>query len=165
MITAYLALGSNLGDRLAALRGARAALDQPPELQVGASSALYETAPVGGPAKQDAYLNAVLQVKTTFPPRRLLCLCLAVEEKFGRERRETWGPRTLDIDILLYGEEVVRESDLIIPHPQLHLRPFVLYPLADLAPELPHPLLGQTPRQLLALFPATDGICRLADEW
>lgn len=165
MVTAYLALGSNLGDRLAALQGARAAIDRPPELQVAASSPLYQTAPVGGPAQQSDYFNAVLQVRTSLPPRRLLRLCLAVEGKFGRERREIWGPRTLDIDLLLYGKEIVRDPELTIPHPRLHLRPFVLLPLADLAAELPHPFLGQTVLQLLARFPESGGIRRLADQW
>ncbi len=127
---AFLALGSNLGDRLAHLRGAVAAM---PDV-VGVSR-VYETAPVGGP-EQGQYLNAVVELDTDLTPRELLDLCHRLEDAAGRVRAERWGPRTLDVDVLLVGDVVVDEPDLQVPHPRLWERAFVLVPLADLAPEL-----------------------------
>ncbi|PLX84280.1 MAG: 2-amino-4-hydroxy-6-hydroxymethyldihydropteridine diphosphokinase [Desulfuromonas sp.] len=163
--TAYLALGSNLGERRESLRGARTALAGHPELHVAAWSNLYETAPVGGPEGQGPYLNAVLAVETSLTPGALLTFCLEVEKSFGRQRRQPWGPRTLDIDLLLYGGETRCEPHLILPHPRLHLRRFVLAPLCDLAPEVVHPLLGETVRDLLTQLPAGEEVRRLADQW
>lgn len=165
MIAAYLGLGANLGDREVALNGARAALDQVSGLRVAAASSLYETAPIGGPPDQGDYLNAVVRVETRLSPRELLQACQAVENRFGRQRRQRWGPRTLDIDILFFGHHIMRQEDLIIPHPQLHLRSFVLVPLLELAPELEHPLLGQTIRQLHAGLSNHPGVRRLAENW
>jgi len=165
MVTAYLALGSNLGDREAMLRGAREALNALPRLRVEASSALYETDPVGGPANQPPYLNAVLRVATDLPAEELLRRCLEVEERFGRLRQEPWGPRTLDVDVLFYGRKVCARPELVLPHPQLQYRRFVLAPLADLAPELVHPLLGLTVRELLLRLPAGDGVRRIFETW
>jgi 2-amino-4-hydroxy-6-hydroxymethyldihydropteridine diphosphokinase len=128
---AFLALGANLGDRVAALRGAVAALPD-----VVAVSSVYETAPVGGPEDQGPYLNAVVQLDTELSPRELLVWCRRLEDEAGRVRTERWGPRTLDVDVLLVGDLVVDEPDLVVPHPRLWARPFVLIPLADLAPDL-----------------------------
>ncbi|MFA5515816.1 MAG: 2-amino-4-hydroxy-6-hydroxymethyldihydropteridine diphosphokinase [Desulfuromonadales bacterium] len=165
MVRVFLGLGANLGDRLGNLRGARHQLQQAPGVNLSAASALYETHPVGGPPGQNDYLNAVLAVRTTLSPRELLHLCQTIEANFARQRRETWGPRTLDIDLLLYGNEILQEKDLIVPHPQLHRRAFVLQPLTDLAPDLPHPILEQTPRELLAELPAGGGLRKLCMEW
>jgi 2-amino-4-hydroxy-6-hydroxymethyldihydropteridine diphosphokinase len=165
MTTAYLALGANLGDRLANLTAARQALSAAPDVRVAAASPLFETAPVGGPPGQPPYLNAVLRVETTLPPRELLALGLAVEARCGRRRTERWGPRPLDVDLLLYGEAVIEEPGLVVPHPELHRRRFVLTPLADLAPELVHPRLGKSIRQLLAELPAGEEVALLAESW
>lgn len=165
MVTAYLALGSNLGDREAILKGAREALDAAPGVRVTACSPLYQTEPVGGPAGQGSYLNAVLGVETDLPAPDLLRCCLAVETRFGRRRKERWGARTLDIDLLFRGEEIRCEEDLVIPHPRLHVRRFVLTPLRDIAPELVHPLLGRTVRELLADLPPGDGVTRFLENW
>lgn len=165
MVTAYLALGSNLGDRAATLRGGREALDATPGIQVTASSPLYQTEPVGGPVGQGPYLNAVLEVETTLSSHALLRCCLEVEARFGRRRRQRWEARTLDVDLLLFGEEVRDDPDLVLPHPRLHLRPFVLVPLGDLAPELVHPLLGRTVSELLADVPPTGGVQRFSETW
>ncbi len=165
MTEAYLALGSNLGARLDILRAGREALRGSPRLSVDASSALYETEPVGGPAGQGAYLNAVLRVTTTLSSRDLLFRCLAIEARFGRERRQLWGPRTLDIDLLLYGDEIRNEPELVLPHPRLHQRKFVLVPLFDLAPDLRHPLLGRTVRELLAALPAAESLRLERQTW
>lgn len=164
MQTVYLALGANLGDRLAALRGARTALRETPGVRVTASSSLYETDPAGGPEGQERYLNAVLEIETELSPRDLLRLCLEVEERFGRTRRERWEARTLDVDLLLYEAEVRSSPDLTLPHPRLHQRPFVLLPLRDLAPAAVHPLLGQTVEEL-AEKAGGDGVRRLSPHW
>lgn len=128
--TAYLALGSNLGDRLEHLRVATRRLDATDGIDVLRSSRVYETEPVGPP--QPAYLNAVLAVDTTLAPRELLEACRGVEDAAGRVRAERWGPRTLDVDILVYDELTVAEPDLVIPHPRMHERGFVLVPLGEL---------------------------------
>ncbi len=125
---AYLGLGSNLGDRQAHLRAAVAALPD-----VVAVSPVYETDPVGGPAGQSRYLNLVVELETDRSPRELLELGQALETAAGRLRTEQDGPRTLDVDVLLVGDLTVREPDLVVPHPRMWQRRFVLAPLADLA--------------------------------
>ena len=135
--TAYLALGSNLGDRLETLRRAAALLDAVDGIDVVRSSRVYETEPVGPP--QPAYLNAVLEISTTLEPRAVLEAALGVEAELGRVRDERWGPRTLDVDVLLYDEREIDEPDLVVPHPRMHERGFVLVPLGELVtdPMLP----------------------------
>ena len=125
---AVLALGSNLGDRLGMLQGALDALGKMPGVEVVAVSGVYETAPVGGPPGQDPYLNAVILVDTTLPASVLLERCLAVEGAFGRRRTERWGPRTLDIDVITYDDQVSADEALTLPHPRAHERAFVLVP-------------------------------------
>jgi 2-amino-4-hydroxy-6-hydroxymethyldihydropteridine diphosphokinase len=132
---AYLGLGSNLGDRLAHLQRAVEALAGTAGIQVVAVSSVYETAPVGGPA-QDDFLNAVAAVDTELAPRDLLAAAMTVEQLEERVRAVRWGPRTLDVDILLYGDERIAEPDLEIPHPRMQERAFVLAPLRDVAPDL-----------------------------
>lgn len=135
MTDAYLGLGSNLGDREAMLRAAIAALDATPNVRVTAISSLYETPP-WGPVPQGPYLNACIALDTTLSPRELLTLCLTIERDHGRERAIRWGPRTLDLDVLLYGDESIDEVDLHVPHPRMTERAFVLVPLAEIAPGL-----------------------------
>jgi 2-amino-4-hydroxy-6-hydroxymethyldihydropteridine diphosphokinase len=130
-VRAFLGLGANLGDRRARLREAVAALPD-----VVAVSPVYETEPVGGPAGQPAYLNLVVELETERSPRDLLDIARRLEAAAGRVRVEHHGPRTLDVDVLLVGDLVVDEEDLIVPHPRMRERHFVLRPLADLAPEL-----------------------------
>ena len=138
MTTAYLGLGANLGDRLANLQRAVDLLAEVSGLRVARSSRVYETEPVGGP-EQPEYLNAVVEVETDLAPHDLLEACLSVETRMGRVRAEPWGPRTIDVDVLTYGDETVDEPDLVIPHPRMHERGFVLVPLAELTadPSLP----------------------------
>lgn len=131
---AFLALGSNLGDRRRFLTDAVAALRRAD--RVVAVSPVYETAPEGGPRSQGPYLNAVVELDTERTPRELLDLCRALETDAGRVRAERWGPRTLDVDVLLVDDLEVDEPDLQVPHPRMWERRFVLAPLADLAPEL-----------------------------
>jgi 2-amino-4-hydroxy-6-hydroxymethyldihydropteridine diphosphokinase len=134
-VRAFLGLGSNLGDRRRYLREGVAALPD-----VVAISPLYETDPVGGPPDQGPYLNLVVELDTTLSPRALLAAAQAAEQAAHRVRTERWGPRTLDVDVLLVGDLVVNEPDLIVPHPRMRERAFVLVPLADLAPELAGPV-------------------------
>jgi 2-amino-4-hydroxy-6-hydroxymethyldihydropteridine diphosphokinase len=130
-LRAFLGLGSNVGDRRAHLRTAVSGLPG-----VVAVSPVYDTDPVGGPADQGAYLNLVVELDTDLSPRELLDLCHRLEATAGRLRAERWGPRPLDVDILLIGDTQVDEIDLTIPHPRMLERRFVMQPLADLAPEL-----------------------------
>ncbi len=143
--TAYIALGSNLGDREAAIRSAVEALDRSTGISVTAVSTVIETAPVGPPG-QGRYLNAVVEVCTTLNARRLLKECLIIESSQGRDRESAprWGARTLDLDILLFGDEVIDEPGLSVPHPSMHERAFVLEPLAEIAPEVVHPVLRRS---------------------
>jgi 2-amino-4-hydroxy-6-hydroxymethyldihydropteridine diphosphokinase len=153
MTTAYLGLGSNLGNRLAFLRGGRDSLCNRFDIALSRASAVYETLAVGGPADNPAFLNAVLEIETALEPHELLAACLAVENEFGRTRPMAWAPRTLDIDLLLYGEVVVDEAALHLPHLRLHERAFVLAPLNELVPDLHHPVLRKTIRSLVAELP------------
>jgi len=164
-VTAYLGLGANLGDCLGQLRGARRGLAATEGIEVTAASGLYETEPVGGPTGQPNYLNAVLQVETTLAPQALLACCLELEARFGRRRNERWGARTLDIDLLLYGALCLETPGLILPHPRLHERRFVLAPLAELAPELRHPVLGRSVRQLLSDLETAGAVTLCTPNW
>jgi 2-amino-4-hydroxy-6-hydroxymethyldihydropteridine diphosphokinase len=132
-LRAVIGLGGNLGDRLANLRAAVAAIERVPGVQVIARSSVYETAPVGPP--QPAYLNAAIAIDTTLSPRALLNALLEVERALGRERRERWGPRTVDLDILTIDGVTVDEPDLTVPHPRLHERQFAIIPLLEVAPD------------------------------
>jgi 2-amino-4-hydroxy-6-hydroxymethyldihydropteridine diphosphokinase len=136
---AFLGLGSNQGDRGANLR--RAVDSMSASTRVVAVSPVYETRPVGGPPGQGDYLNLVVELDTELRPRELLEIGQALEMAAGRVRTVRFGPRTLDVDVLLVGDEVVKEDDLVVPHPRMNERGFVLVPLADLAPELVDPAL------------------------
>lgn len=135
MTRAYLALGSNLGDRLAHLQLALDALSDDPLVDLIAISSVYETDPIGGPI-QDDFLNAVVSIDTHASPHEILAIAQGLEVQACRERIEHWGPRTLDVDLLLYGDELVSTPDLEVPHPRMWERAFVLAPLSEIAPEL-----------------------------
>lgn len=139
--TAYLGIGANLGDRAETLRLAVAKLDDHKQIAVEAVSSVYETGPVGVLDQPD-FLNAVVQVETTLTAQGLLEVLLETELFFGRKRLKKWGPRILDLDVLLFGDAVIDEPGLTVPHPYLHVRGFVLYPLCDLISEGIHPVLG-----------------------
>lgn len=152
MADVFLALGSNLGDRRAHLAQAYEAIAALPETRDVRMSPVYETAPVGGPAGQGAFLNAAVALRTDLPPGDLLAELQRVERAVGRpprDQRTRWGPRVLDIDVLLYDDRVIEAQGLKVPHPRMHERWFVLKPLADLAPERTHPTLHQPIRELL----------------
>ena len=146
---AYIALGSNLGDKKAYLDQAIKALKQHKECRVQKVSSYLVTEPYGG-VEQDDFLNACLSLDTLLSPEELLDLLHEIEQAAHRERLIHWGPRTLDLDILLYDNEVLETEDLIIPHVEMHKRDFVLKPLAEIAPNKRHPILGKTIGELAA---------------
>lgn len=163
MIRAYVALGSNLGDRLAHLRAAVAGLAGADGVTLVACSGVYETVPVGGP-QQDDFLNAVVAIDTTLDPYSLLHLAQGLEQEARRVRREHWGPRTLDVDVLLYGECRLDDPLLTIPHPRMHEREFVMVPLGDVAPGLVGPLAASGDIRATGLSLVPDEPRHAADE-
>lgn len=165
MNTAYLGLGSNLGNRLAFLRGGRDTLVNRSDITLVQASGVYETEAVGGPPDNPLFLNTVLQVETSLSPEKLLEACLAVEDEFGRSRPVRWSPRTLDIDILFYEGQVICEEHLTIPHPRLQERAFVLAPLMEIAPDLTHPLLDKTVAEIAAGSSGVAELVPLRESW
>jgi 2-amino-4-hydroxy-6-hydroxymethyldihydropteridine diphosphokinase len=153
-----IAMGSNLGDRLGNLQGGLDALFDAPGLTFLAVSPVFETSPVGGP-EQPAYLNAVLIAATHLSARAVLDRCHAVEAAFGRTRREVWGPRTLDLDLIIYGDDVSNDPELTLPHPRAHKRAFVLAPWHAADPEAELPAAGRVADLLAAAGQA--GVARL----
>lgn len=145
--TAYIALGSNLGDKKAYLDGAANALNSIPCCKVEKISSYIVTKPYGG-VEQDDFLNGCLRLKTLLSPEELLDTIHSVEQDAHRERLIHWGPRTLDLDILLYDDEILETDSLIIPHAEMHKRSFVLKPLCEIAPNKVHPILNKTIAQL-----------------
>lgn len=162
--SAFIALGGNLGPCRQHFEQARLELARHGAV-VRAVSPLYRTAAVGGPSGQPDYLNAVLQVETALSAEALLALCLEIEQRAGRQRHQHWGPRTLDLDLLLYDERVSHGPTLILPHPRLHLRRFVLEPLCALIPEALHPQLKKSYKQLLQCLLADTGVELVATDW
>lgn len=152
-VSSYLSLGSNVGDTYGYLRDARQRLSTTPQIRLLKQSPLYRTAPVGK-IDQDWFLNQVVQIETTLAGRELLTVCQRIEVDLGRVRHERWGPRTLDIDILLYGNEQSTDPVLTLPHPRLLERAFVLVPLADIAPDLD--IAGRAVTEHLAALSAAD---------
>ena len=165
MKTAYIALGSNLGDRIAILKRALELLNDLQEASVAKVSPVYETVPVGGP-DQGPFLNACASLKTELPPEELLLKMLHIEDELGRVRAERWGPRLIDLDLLIYEDETVNTALLELPHPRLAERGFVLVPLADIAPGLCVQGHNKTVSELLSQLPPTEDIrLFLPDNW
>lgn len=159
---AVISLGSNLGNRLETLQGAIDALEDTPGLRIKAVSPVYETEPWGVPAgSQPSYFNAVVVLKTTLPPSSLLERAHAVEEAFHRVREERWGPRTIDVDIVAYADEVSDDPALTLPHPRAHERAFVLAPWHDVDPEAQLP--GRGPVAALLEEVDLEGVAPRAD--
>jgi 2-amino-4-hydroxy-6-hydroxymethyldihydropteridine diphosphokinase len=142
-VVCYVGLGSNLGDRESYLNQAVAQIKLLPETDFVRHSAWIETAPVGK-TDQPYFLNGVVEIKTMLHPVVLLQQLKGIERKLGRVHREVWGPREVDLDILFYGDQLICEDQLTIPHPLLHARKFVLQPMLELAPDLIHPAMEQT---------------------
>jgi len=148
----FLGLGSNLGDREDYLKRARAGLLETRIISLIATSSIYETAPVGV-TEQPVFLNQVIEVRSSLAPEALLAEILAIEKSLGRERKERWGPRTIDIDMLCYGSRQIRSVRVTVPHPEAHRRRFVLTPWAEIAPEFVVVPFGVTVAKLLANCP------------
>jgi 2-amino-4-hydroxy-6-hydroxymethyldihydropteridine diphosphokinase len=146
---AYVAIGSNLGDRDRNIRKALELLNQTAGVTVIAVSPFLENPAVGGPLNSPPFLNAVAELQTSLSPDALLSALLHAEQQLGRQRREKWEPRLIDLDLVLYGTRVIRTAKLTVPHPLMHQRRFVLKPLADIAPAVRHPILGSTVLELL----------------
>ena len=153
---AYIAIGSNVGDRRAHVDFARAALAALPDTQLVAFSSVHETAPVG-PQDQGPYLNAAAAIDTQLSPEALIERFQRIEKDAGRERVERWGPRTLDVDLLLYGHQIISTDELTVPHPLMHERWFVLKPLSEIAPDAIHPMLQMTVAAMLSNVEETGG--------
>jgi 2-amino-4-hydroxy-6-hydroxymethyldihydropteridine diphosphokinase len=161
MVEAYVGIGSNLGDRRDVCSRALGLLGMLPRSRLAGYSSTYETEPVGdvgGP-----FLNLVARVDTELPARRLLLILKETERELGRPFEQRMGPRTIDLDLLFYGDLIIHDDDLIVPHPRLHERRFVLTPLAELARNFLHPVLGQTVSTLLATLRDPHGVRRLED--
>ena len=162
---AFVALGSNLGDRGSIFSTTIRALEADASLDLIAASPVFETDPVG-PGEQGAYFNAVVCLRTGLAPPTLLRLLQDIEVSLGRDRSEAavrWGPRTIDLDILFYGERRIETPDLVIPHPRAHERAFVLVPMAALAPDFVHPVLGSSMQTLVSMQLEDESMRRMPD--
>lgn len=159
----YVGLGSNEGDREAYLVAALQALSRIDAVAVLRCSSLFDSAPVG--PEQPRFLNAVVALDCGLAPQRLLTILQRIEQDLGRQRTVRWGPRPIDLDILLWDGEVVADANLQVPHLELHKRRFALEPLVELAPELQHPVLGVTVKQLLSHLAPQDVRRLPATQW
>jgi 2-amino-4-hydroxy-6-hydroxymethyldihydropteridine diphosphokinase len=148
-IIAYIALGSNIEPRGKYIQNALNRITEHETIEVLQVSSVYETEPEGGPKGQGLFLNAVAEVRTTLSPMELLKTLQSIEAELGRKRTIYWGERTIDLDILLYGDEIISTDKLIIPHPLMHERRFVLQPLAQIAPHVIHPVLMMSAMTIL----------------
>ena len=145
---AYIGFGSNIGDRLAHIQNAIHALSKTEEITLQKISSVYNTDPVGYEAQAE-FLNGVAAIQTSLPPLSLLHTLKNIETAIGRRHRIRWGPREIDLDILIYGDLCLQTEKLVIPHPEMHRRRFVLAPLAEIAPDLVHPVFQETVQTLL----------------
>lgn len=155
--TAYIALGSNVGNRFENLKEAVERLDKIPEIKVVNTSSIYETDPIGY-ENQEQFLNMAIQVTTALNPFELLDVCLGTEKKLGRKRDIRWGPRTIDLDILVYNHENIETEILIVPHPRMHERAFVLIPLLEIHSGIRLPKMEVPLRSILEDIPDREGV-------
>ena len=160
---AYIGIGSNLGEKLENCRRAIEAIGSDARNRLVRCSRLYRTEPVGK-TEQEWFINGVAAVETTMGPRELLDFLLSVEKEMGRARKERWGPRIIDLDILFYVDQVLNEEGLQIPHPRIHERRFVLVPLMDIAPGLIHLVFHRTVSQILGELNEAEEVSPVAEE-
>ncbi|MFD6438533.1 2-amino-4-hydroxy-6-hydroxymethyldihydropteridine diphosphokinase [Peribacillus sp. NPDC060186] len=153
----YLSIGSNLGNRLVTFQSAFQLLAENSRIELVSCSSLYETDPVGY-ANQDCFLNAVIKVNTDLKPEELLQTCMQIEQELGRKREVRWGPRTIDLDILLYNHENIETEILSVPHPRMHERAFVLVPLMEVDPDIKLPQMYTPLSGLLEQIPDKEGV-------
>lgn len=154
----YVALGSNLGDRQENISRAVEKLRETPGVTVLRVSTLLDNPAIGGPEQSPSFLNAVTEIRTMIPPLALLHRLLEIENQMGRVRREKWEPRKIDLDLILYGSQIIQTDELIVPHPLMHQRRFVLQPLAQLCPNLIHPTQGIRVTELLHRLPKVESL-------
>lgn len=145
---AYIGIGSNIGDKTANCKKAIELLKENPQIKVTKISDFYETEPVGY-KEQEWFVNCAVEIETDLNPQELILLCQTIESKLGRKRKIKYGPRIIDLDILLYNNDIIDTTELKIPHPEMHKRSFVLKPLSDIAPDAVHPVLKKTIEKLL----------------
>ena len=162
MPLAYIGFGSNIDDRLAHIQNAIRALSKTEGLTLQKISSVYKTTPVGYEAQAE-FLNGVAAIQTNLPPLSLLHILKDIETAVGRQHRIRWGPREIDLDILLYGDMCFQTEKLVIPHPEMHLRRFVLAPLAEIAPDLVHPVLKETIQTLLERLAGDKSVLKKED--
>lgn len=146
--TTYIGFGSNIGDRLSFIKNALLLLSETTGIEINNISSVYETEPVGN-VEQEKFLNGVVKLETHHSPQTVLNILKTIEFNVGRQHRMHWGPREIDMDVLIYGDLCLQTPELIIPHPEMHHRRFVLVPLAEIAPDLVHPVLKETIQFLL----------------
>lgn len=158
--TAYIGIGSNMGSPLANCRRALILLEEHSDIKVVARSSFYETEPVGG-AGRNWFINAAAEISTGLEPDLLLKSLLEIENAMGRIRKVKWGPRIIDLDVLLYEKRVIKTPQLEIPHPEMHRRRFALTPLIELAPRQVHPVARKTIQQLLSELPEDDQVVKI----
>jgi len=164
MSRAFVGLGGNLGDREKTIRAALDQLAAIPGTTLRRASSLYDGA-AEGDASQPSYLNAVALLETDRPPRQLLWHLFLIEARLGRERRRRWGPRPIDLDLLLYEQRVMDEADLVLPHPRMLDRPFVLVPMEEIDLDFIHPVAGRSIRQILRERKFSSGVRWLGRIW
>lgn len=162
MHVAYIGFGSNIGDRLAHIQNAIHAVSKTEEITLHKISSVYKTDPVGYEA-QSEFLNGVAAIQTSLPPLPLLHTLKNIETTIGRRHRIRWGPREIDLDILIYGDLCLQTEKLVIPHPEMHRRRFVLAPLAEIAPDLVHPVFQETVQTLLERLEHDQSVLKKED--